>query len=517
MLDGALLNKRYRLLALLGEGGMAEVYRAEDLLLGRQVAVKLLREQLARDQSLLTRFRDEARAAASLSHPNIVAVYDVGYDLGRHFIVMEYVDGPTLKDLLRQAAPFPVARAVELAMQVLSALDLAHRRGIIHRDVKPQNVLLTADGQAKVTDFGIARLATAAALTQTGEVFGTAYYLAPERASGQEATAAADIYAVGILLYEMLTGKLPFTGDSPVEVALKHLQQEPDPPGRLNPAVPAGLEQVVLRAMAKDPALRFPSAADMRQALAAYQQAAADTTAPLVLGSPQPAAVASGSRSAAAAAAAERPRRARGFNWVMLLLVVATLSLLVLMASLASLFYEAFLQPLGSPSFFAAATPSPTASATPTPTPTATTTPTPTATPTATRTPTVTPTPPYPAWLRFVVAGTQRRLERDPKIRLGEVRGRILDQQGRLVPGLRVKIESSGGWVAYRPRQDVPSDVADGTFRFDQLNRGRYKVTIVDENDRPISQTAENLVTDDVDDDFKGYVIWEVTFQQVQP
>mgnify|MGYP005841846751 CR=1 FL=1 len=512
MLQGSTFNQRYRLLGPLGEGGMAVVYRAEDTLLGRPVAVKVLREQLARDESFLSRFQAEARAAASLSHEHIVAIYDVGYDAGHHYIVMEYVDGPTLKELIAKSAPFPVGRAVEIAAQVLSALDHAHRRGIVHRDVKPHNVLLTADGRAKVTDFGIARLATAAALTQTGEVFGTAYYLAPERASGREATAAADVYAVGILLYEMLTGRLPYTGDSPVEVALKHLQQEPTPPRRLNPAVPAGLEDVVLRAMAKDPAQRFGSAAEMHQTLLAYERAAADTTAALTPGARRTAAAVAGIGGyAAQAAAPARKPGARGFNWLMALLFLATLTLLALLFPVGRLFYDAYLGPLLAqpPS---ATVPAAT-SATPTHTPTLTPTPSPTAT--ATPTPTTTPTPARPEWMRFEVAKVVRREEKDNKRRLDEVRGEILDAQGKPVPGLRVKIETADGrWQAFRPRENI--DEADGYFRFDQLNPGRYQVTIIDEHGRPISETASDLATDDVDEKFKGYIVWHVTFRQIR-
>lgn len=516
MLEGALLNNRYRVQSLIGEGGMARVYRAEDSVLGRTVAVKVLREHLARDQGLLARFRDEARAAASLTHPNIVAIYDVGVQDDLHYIVMEYVDGPTLKDLISTSAPLPINRAVALALQILSALDLAHRRGIVHRDVKPQNVLLTADGQAKVTDFGIARQIAAASLTQTGEVFGTAYYLAPERANGQNATAASDVYSVGVMLYEMLSGRLPFTGDSPIEVALKHIQQLPPSLQAANPSVPPALQAVVFRALAKDPSQRFASAGAMAQALQDYDRSSAATTAALSVVGRQAPAAAPAAAAVARQAPPARKADARGFNWLLFLLLMATVMLLALLVPMGRLFYDAYLRPLLPAGIGVVDTATPTVTptvmtATPTPTGTATPVPSPTVTPQ----PTVTPTPQYPAWMRFIVADDVRReVIEDKKQQLSEVRGEIRDQNGNLVPGLRVKIESEGGWTAERPRPGI--DQADGTYRFDQLSPGRYKVTIIDENGQPISQTATDLVTDDLPWNFKGYTIWIVNFKQVQ-
>ena len=533
MLDGALLNNRYRLLARLGEGGMATVFRAEDTKLGRIVAVKVLHEHLGRDAAFLARFEAEARAAASLSHPNIVAVYDVGYDAGEHYIVMEFVEGPTLKELIAGSAPFPVRRAVDLTTQILAALELAHQRGIVHRDIKPQNVLVTADGRAKVADFGIARLQAATAQTQAGEVFGTPDYMAPERASGREAGAAADVYSVGVVLYEMLTGRLPFTGESAIEVALKHLQEPPPPPSRLNPAVPPGLEEVVLQALAKDPAQRFASASAMRQALAQYETRSSDTTGRLVVPSSWPATPVTAGAVTAAPAISQARRSGCGYLLVISFLLLVTVALAAGVFSVARPLYDAYFRsglatppPTAAPAVLASATPAPTPTGTPVATPTATLTPTPAITPTSTPTATPTPrptnapapapptaTPLPPAVIRFAVAQKVSTMVKTPKDQLGEVQGQIVDQQGQLVPGLRLKIVSEGGWTAYRPRPGI--DVADGTYRFDQLSPGRYSVTIVDEYDRPISETATDLVMG-TPPNFKGYSLWTVDFRQTQ-
>ncbi len=510
MREGTLLNKRYRLLALLGEGGMAAVYRAEDTVLGRPVAVKVLRASLAKDQAFLARFRDEARSAAALSHPNLVATYDVGQDAGYYYIVMEYVDGPSLKEAIAKEAPLPVDRAVGLALQVLAALEAAHARGVIHRDIKPQNVLLTAEGQAKVADFGIARQVAAVAQTQGGEIMGTAAYLAPERASGNEASAASDVYSVGVLLFEMLTGRTPFTGDNPVEVALKHVREEPPSPRRFNPAVPPLLEAVVLRALAKDPTQRYRSAKEMARALLEYQSGAAAVTAPIRLGGGATAAALPGqTRAAHRPAPAARP--ARGFNWIVAVLLLATAVLLALLVPLGQLFYASFLRPMLAPTPAITAAPAPQPTDTPTITVTATATLTPS--PTATQLPTATPTPPFPAWMRFILADRNEIPISTGSAALSEIKGQIVDSRGRLVPGQRLRIEASGGWKEYRPRPGI--DVADGTFRFDQLSPGRYSVTIVDQNDQPISETAADLVTDNVPPGFKGYVSWNITFRQL--
>jgi eukaryotic-like serine/threonine-protein kinase len=271
MTQPRLLGGRYELDGVVGRGGMAEVYRARDIRLDRIVAVKTLREDLARDQTFQARFRREAQSAASLNHPSIVAVYDTGEDNtgGSHipYIVMEYVDGRTLRDLLREDRRLLPERALEITDGVLRALDYSHRNGIVHRDIKPGNVMLTRGGQVKVMDFGIARAVSdaQATMTQTAQVIGTAQYLSPEQARGERVDARSDLYSTGCLLYELLTGRPPFLGDSPVAIAYQHVRENPVPPSRVDPEVPQWADAIVLRAMAKDPRDRYQSAAEMRQ------------------------------------------------------------------------------------------------------------------------------------------------------------------------------------------------------------------------------------------------------------
>jgi len=270
MTQPRLLGGRYELDGIVGRGGMAEVYRARDIRLDRIVAVKTLREDLARDQTFQARFRREAQSAASLNHPSIVAVYDTGEDDtgGSHvpYIVMEYVDGRTLRDLLREDRRLLPERALEITDGVLRALDYSHRNGIVHRDIKPGNVMLTRSGQVKVMDFGIARAVSdaQATMTQTAQVIGTAQYLSPEQARGERVDARSDLYSTGCLLYELLTGRPPFLGDSPVAIAYQHVRENPVPPSRVDPEVPQWADAIVLRAMAKDPRDRYQSAAEMR-------------------------------------------------------------------------------------------------------------------------------------------------------------------------------------------------------------------------------------------------------------
>jgi eukaryotic-like serine/threonine-protein kinase len=266
--DGQVVDGRYRLIARLGSGGMADVWCADDQMLDRRVALKFLHERFAQDQQFVERFRREAQSAAGLQHPNVVGVYDRGEWEGRPWIAMEYVEGASLKDLIARGVS--VGEAVELIRQVLAGARFAHARGIIHRDLKPQNVLVDADGRARVADFGIAR-AGASEITQTGSVLGTAQYLSPEQAQGQDVTAASDLYSIGVMLYETLTGRVPFEGESPVAVALKQVSEQPRPPSELNPEVPPALDAVVMRALAKEPANRFASADEFLRALDAAE------------------------------------------------------------------------------------------------------------------------------------------------------------------------------------------------------------------------------------------------------
>ncbi len=265
------LGDRYELGALLGYGGMAEVHLGSDVRLGRDVAVKTLRADLARDPAFQIRFRREAQSAAGLNHPSIVAVYDTGVDGtggdAVSYIVMEYVDGRTLREVLTEERRLLPRRALEITSEVCAALDYSHRHGIVHRDIKPGNVMLTRTGGVKVMDFGIARAVTAsqATMTQTAAVIGTAAYLSPEQARGEPVDARSDIYSTGCLLYELLTGRPPFTGDSPVSVAYQHVREAPPPPSRVDPDLPPEIDAIVLKAMAKNPANRYQSAAEMRE------------------------------------------------------------------------------------------------------------------------------------------------------------------------------------------------------------------------------------------------------------
>jgi eukaryotic-like serine/threonine-protein kinase len=263
------LHNRYRLLEPIGEGGMATVYRALDTRLGRTVAVKILHPEYGRDQPFVQRFTQEAEFAASLgSHPNIVAIYDVGEDGPLHYMVMELIEGRNLKELIRERAPFSVSEAFSIGRQVALALDFAHKRGLVHRDVKPQNIMITADGVAKVTDFGIARSASASQLTRTGMVIGTVHYFSPEQAQGKAVTPTSDIYSLGVILYEMLTGHLPFDAENAIGVAMQHLHSEPPSPWDYNPNLPARAVAVMMRALEKDPERRYRDAAEFATALA---------------------------------------------------------------------------------------------------------------------------------------------------------------------------------------------------------------------------------------------------------
>jgi eukaryotic-like serine/threonine-protein kinase len=264
---------RYAVLERVGSGGMAEVYRARDELLGREVAVKVLSERFSRDRSFVERFRREAQSAANINHPNIVSLYDYGADGGTYYIVMEYIDGQTIADIIHSEGPLLPERAAEIAADVAQALSRAHSTGLVHRDIKSSNIMLTSSGQTKVTDFGIARALGGdgeQTMTQTGMVIGTAAYLSPEQAQGNPVDPRSDVYSLGVVVFEMLTGRTPFGGDSPLAIAYKHVREEPPRPSSINPHIPESLDAITLKALAKNPDNRYSSAAEMREDLGRY-------------------------------------------------------------------------------------------------------------------------------------------------------------------------------------------------------------------------------------------------------
>jgi tRNA A-37 threonylcarbamoyl transferase component Bud32 len=335
MSEPAIFNNRYQILAKLGEGGLAEVYQAQDVALGRLVAVKALRREYVVDPAFLVRFHREAQNAASLTHPNIVAVYDFGQDLGRPYIVMEYVPGRDLRTVIQGGGALSVDQAVEIGLQVCAAVGYAHRAGLVHGDIKPGNILITPDGRVKVVDFGLARLLGESAMDEEGElVWGTPAYFAPEQAAGDRVVPATDVYAIGVILYEMLTGRIPFTGPDS-EVARKHLYEIPIPVDQVNPRIPHRLARIIDMAMNKQPGERFRTADHMRQALADFRQSGEGRTgyhAPVVPSVSQPTrgpAVAAGTGSSATQAA--------GVDWIGLTLgflaVIAILGLVPLWAT----------------------------------------------------------------------------------------------------------------------------------------------------------------------------------------
>ncbi len=294
-LINTLFDGRYRILRKLGTGGMANVYLAEDEVLGRRVAIKILNDRHAGDDQFVERFRREAKNAASLSHPNIVSIYDRGEAEGTYYIAMEYLDGRSLKELIVARGPAPIHLAVDYARQILAAIRFAHRHGIVHRDIKPHNVLVDGEGRLKVTDFGIAR-AGVSQMTEAGSIIGTAQYLSPEQAKGAPVDQTSDLYSVGVVLYELLTGVVPFSGDTPVEIAMKHLSTIPEPPSAKRADVPRDLDLVVMRALAKDPAERYQSAEEMDADLRRINRGVAispvtEEAATAIISRPPPAAV----------------------------------------------------------------------------------------------------------------------------------------------------------------------------------------------------------------------------------
>jgi eukaryotic-like serine/threonine-protein kinase len=308
-----LFDGRYRIQRKLGAGGMADVYLAEDQELGRRVAIKILNGRHANDDQFIERFRREAKNAAALNHPNIVSIYDRGEAEETYYIAMEFLDGRTLKELIVGRGAAPVNVAIEYARQILSALRFAHRHGIVHRDIKPHNVLVDGEGRVKVTDFGIARAGTSQ-MTEAGSIVGTAQYLSPEQARGGEVDPRSDLYSLGIVLYELLTGKTPFDGETPVEIAMKHLSTAPKPPSKLRPDIPPELDMVVMRALAKNPDDRYQSADEMegdldRVARGVRVSATTVDTATQVLRRP---AAAAGAAAAATAATMIAPPASAG-------------------------------------------------------------------------------------------------------------------------------------------------------------------------------------------------------------
>jgi serine/threonine-protein kinase len=395
---------RYELLGQIGEGGAAIVYRARDLRLDRVVALKVLREAFGGDSEFQRRFQREARIAASLNHPNIVDVYDFGQTDRTYYIAMEYLEGGNLKDRIRRAGRLPTAEARDVAQQVLSALAAAHARGLVHRDVKPQNVLLDGTGTAKLTDFGIAHGPDAVEMTQVGMTIGTAAYIAPEQATGGVVGPATDVYGAGILLYEMLTGRPPFEGGTPFEVAYRQVNEPVPRPSSLAAGVPPDVEAIALKALEKDPLDRFGSAEEMSQALSRGFAVDVGTTQPMQtvrmprVAPVRPAPAVGYPPTARPGTLAEPPARPRGATALIVTLgVVGGLALLALLLALIAqevgLFGGGSRTPLPSPTATPQATPTaPAKAVVAPPTVTATTTPTETTSPTGTTTATATAT-----------------------------------------------------------------------------------------------------------------------------
>lgn len=273
------LDRRYALEALVGSGGMADVYRAKDQLLERTVAVKILHKQYENDTEFITRFQREAKAAARITHPNIVNVYDVGVAEGRHYIVMEYVPGRTLKERIKEEGPVPVPQALQIARQIAGALAQAHANNLVHCDIKPHNILVMPDGNVKVADFGIARAVTESTMTYNDNIMGSVHYFSPEQARGTMITPKSDVYSLGVLLYEMLSGRIPFDGNTAVSIARKHLEEDPQPLHMIAPGIPPVVEALVTRMMAKDPAQRPDSSMLVQDIVRAEQMMRSDTEA----------------------------------------------------------------------------------------------------------------------------------------------------------------------------------------------------------------------------------------------
>lgn len=267
-LEGKILGNRYEIIEKVGNGGMATVYKATDLVLKRYVAVKVLRDEFTTDEEFIKRFETEAQSAAKLVHPNIVSIFDVGIDDGIYYIVMELIQGKTLKEIiLEERGPLPWKWSVNVAIQIASALEMAHKNNIIHRDIKPHNIIITEDGIAKVTDFGIAKAVSNSTITAFGKTIGSVHYFSPEHARGGYTDAKSDLYSLGVVMYEMVTGRVPFDADTPVSVALKHMQEEPVPPIEVNTHLPEAVNKIILKALKKDPMLRYQTSTELLQDL----------------------------------------------------------------------------------------------------------------------------------------------------------------------------------------------------------------------------------------------------------
>ena len=319
---------RYEVIERAGVGGMAEVYRARDELLGREVAVKVLNERFARDRSFVERFRREAQSAANLNHPNIVSLYDYGADDGTYFIVMEFIDGRSLDTLLHSEGPLMPERAAEIASDVAQALQRAHAAGLVHRDIKPSNIMITSTGQTKVTDFGIARAVVSdgdQTMTQTGMVIGTAAYLSPEQAQGNPVDARSDVYSLGCVLYEILTGAPPFAGDSPLSIAYKHVREDPPPPSSKNPDVPPALDAIVMKALAKNPDNRYATAVDLKQDLDRYLSGQRVEATPLLADDTMVVPRGDQTRVLRRETLAPPPPRRRAWPWILLTILALAL------------------------------------------------------------------------------------------------------------------------------------------------------------------------------------------------
>jgi eukaryotic-like serine/threonine-protein kinase len=341
MAETRVLGDRYEIRSLLGTGGMASVYLGTDRVLDRPVAVKVLARQFAGDASFVERFRREAQAAAALNHPNVVSVYDTGDDGDVHYIVMEYVQGRTLADVIRDEGPLLPQRAAEIAEGVAAALAFAHRAGLVHRDVKPANVMITPTGDVKVMDFGIARAQTGDSLTRTESVLGTATYFSPEQAKGEGVDARSDIYALGCVLWEMLAGRPPFTGDTAVTVAMKHVRDEPAPPSSVNPDVPPPLDAITLKALAKNPSNRYQTASELASDLERFRNGQAVTATPVMAGAGATQVISRAGGTTALPPTTEPEQRGERDPWKIALIVTA----IVLALGVLGFFLVRALQP----------------------------------------------------------------------------------------------------------------------------------------------------------------------------